>query len=128
MGILALAAALASAQTRSSPPGVNTIVAQMMAAQRANKIYPRAFSVKRDYQLLDKQYDEKAQVVATITFLPPDQKQYQIESSHGGMGQKILRDVLDKETETSRNEKEAARRELSPENYEFNLEASQTID
>ena len=74
--------------------------------------------MKRGYLLLDKQEQQKAQVVANITVLPPDSKYYNIESSSGGMGEKVLRDVLSKETEPP---KDAQRKALSTENYDFQL-------
>ncbi|HJT53680.1 MAG TPA: hypothetical protein VJ848_07495, partial [Candidatus Angelobacter sp.] len=79
-----------------SDPDLNTIVSRMLAAQQRNREQVKPLTVKRDYQLLDKEQDQKAQVIAHITYLPPNQKQYQIESSSGGMGQKILKDVLAK--------------------------------
>jgi hypothetical protein len=108
---------LALAQ-QPSAPDVNTIVTRMMAVRRQNHDRIKAYTVKRDYQLLDKQSQPKAQVVADITYFPPDQKHYRIESSSGGMGERILRDILAKETESPR---EAQRKEISPENYDFQL-------
>lgn len=116
--------ALAAAQ-ESASPDVNTIVARMMATRQGNKASIHAYTVKRNYQLLDKQEQPKAQVVANITYLPPDQKQYNIESSSGGMGGKVLRDIVQKETETP---KEAQRKELSPENYDFRLAGQERVN
>jgi hypothetical protein len=115
--LVLLLGGLALAQ-QPSAPDVNTIVTRMMAVRRQNHDRIKAYTVKRDYQLLDKQSQPKAQVVADITYLPPDQKHYRIESSSGGMGERILRDILAKETESP---KEAQRKEISPENYDFQL-------
>jgi hypothetical protein len=101
------------------------IVARMMAVRHQNHDRTKAYTVKRDYQLFDKQSQPKAQVVAEITYLPPDQKQYRIERSSGGLGEKVLRDILAKETESS---KEAQRKEISPENYDFKLVGEETVD
>jgi hypothetical protein len=109
---------LALAQQRSSAPDLNTIVGRMMAVRHQNHDRIKAYTVKRDYQLLDKQSQPKAQVVANITYLPPGQTQYRIESSSGGLGERILRDILAKETESPQ---EAQRKEVSPENYDFKL-------
>ena len=57
--------------------------------------------------------------------MPPDQKQYNIESSSGGMGEKVLRDILAKETESPRK---AERKEISPENYDFQLLGSEMLE
>ncbi len=122
--LVCLFAAVAVAQTNATPDS-RTIVDRMLRAQQENKAKVRPFTVKRDYQLLDKQDQQKAQVVANITVLPPDSKQYNIESSSGGMGEKVLRDVLSKETESPRD---AQRKELSLENYDFNLQGEDTLD
>ena len=120
-----LLVALGAAQERSANPDVNTIVSRMMAAREGNKARIHPYTVKRDYQLLDKQQQPKAQVVASITYLPPNQQEYNIESSSGGMGGKVLRDIVQKETESP---KEAQRKELSPENYNFQLAGEEVVD
>ena len=117
--------ALCTAQERGAKPDVNTIVSRMIAAREGNKARIRAYTVTRDYQLLDKQQQPKAQVIASITYLPPNQKEYNIESSSGGMGGKVLRDIVQKETESP---KEAQRKELSPQNYDFKLDGDEVLD
>lgn len=102
-----------------------TIVSRMEQAQRQNAVKTKSFSIKRDYRLLDKENEPKAQLVATISFVPPDQKQYQIESAHGGMGEKILRDILSRETETP---KDPERKEISEDNYDFQLVGTELLD
>ena len=119
-----LAVAIASAQASQSPD-VNQIINRMLAAHQDNKQHLRAFSVKRNYQLLDKKSESKAEVVANITYRPPNQKQYSIESSTGGLGEKILRDVVAKETETA---KDPERRELSRENYDFKFLREESVE
>ena len=113
------------AQERGAKPDADTIVSRMMAAREVNKARIRAYTVKRDYQLLDKQQQPKAQLIASITYVPPNQKEYNIESSSGGMGGKVLRDIVQKETESS---KELQRKELSPENYDFQLAGDEVLD
>jgi len=120
-GFILLAAALAGAQS----PDLNTIVSRMVAAGHDNTLHAHAFTVKRDYQLLDKQMEPKAQVVANITFVPPDQRQYEVESASGGIGEKILRDILAREAELP---KDPQRKEISPENYEFRLLGAEMVD
>jgi hypothetical protein len=125
LGILiCLLAAVAVAQT-SATPDTRDIVDRMLRAQQENKARARPFTVKRGYLLMDKQDQQKAHVVANITVLPPNSKQYNIESSSGGMGEKVLRDVLSKETETPRD---AQRQELSLGNYDFQLLGEETLD
>jgi hypothetical protein len=114
-----------TAQESGGTPDAATVVARMMAARQGNKTQTRSYTVKRDYQLLDKQEQPKAQVIADITYLPPNQKQYNIESSSGGIGGKVLRDILQKETETG---KDAERKDLSPENYDFQLLGRESLE
>lgn len=110
-----LAAGLVYAQT-SSHPDTNTIVARMLAAQHENVARLRAFTVRRNYQLLDQHSVSKAEIVADITWHPPGKKQYSIESASGGLGERVLRDVLSKDTEAARDPQ---KRELSLDNYDF---------
>jgi hypothetical protein len=116
---------LAGAQSNPRAPGINTIVERMAAAQQENRARARPFTVKRDYLLLDKKDQAKARVVANITVLPPDNKQYRIEHSSGGMGEKILRDILSKETEPA---KDAQKKALSADNYDFQLQGEETLE
>jgi len=122
--LLCLLATVAVAQTNATADTRN-VVDRMLQTLQENKAKVRPFTVKRGYLLLDKQAQEKAQVVANITVLPPDSKQYNIESSSGGMGEKVLRDVLSKETESPRD---AQRKELSLDNYDFQLMGEETLD
>jgi len=122
--LICLLATVAGAQA-NTPPDARTIIDRMLQTLQDNKAKVRPFTVKRDYQLLDKEAQQKAQVVANITVLPPDSKQYNIERSSGGMGEKVLRDVLSKETESPRD---AQRKELSLENYNFQLQGEEMLD
>ncbi len=134
--LVCLMSALAMAQTprAATPanpdphnPDLQTIVSRMMQTQEQNKYSSRAITVRRDYQLLDKESEQKAHVIANVTYLPPDHKQYAVESSHGGMGEKVLRDVLDHETE-KKDARETARKEFSQDNYSFSLAGSDNLD
>lgn len=122
--ILLLAAA-AMAQRGAAQPDTNSIVDAMLKAQHNNKARVKPFTVRRNYLLLDKQAEQKAQVVATITTLPPDSKEYEIEHSSGGIGEKVLRDILAKETEQP---KDAERKDLSRQNYNFQLLGEEQLD
>jgi hypothetical protein len=126
--MLAAVAAVAqvnATQQNANSVKANSIVDAMLKAQQENKARVKPFTVKRGYLLLDKQEQEKAKMVASITVLPPDAKEYQIESSSGGMGANILRDVLTKETEQP---KDADRKELSRNNYDFKLLGEEALN
>jgi hypothetical protein len=65
-------------------------------------------------------------MVANITLLPPDNKQYWIESSSGGgIAEKVLRDILTRETEPP---KDQHKKELSAENYDFQLLGEENLN
>jgi hypothetical protein len=123
--LVCLAATLAAAQTGDRQLPVDVIAARMIAVMQEGRIASRAFTVRRDYQLFDKKWESKAQVVARITFVPPDRLRYEVESSRGGIAEKILRDLLDREMEALRG---VGRRELSTENYDFGLAGEETVD
>jgi len=123
--ILCLFAAPLYAQTQPSSQDVNQIVSQMVQARQNNRARMHSYTVRRDYQLLDKKSQPKAQVVAAITVLPPDRKEYEIEKSSGGLGERVLRDVLAREAESP---EQAQRREISPVNYDFALVGRQGLD
>jgi hypothetical protein len=124
--LFCLLSTLAGAQAAQPAPDVNSIVQRMTAAQQENKARLRPFTVKRGYLLLDKKDETKGEVVANITVLPPDSKQYSIESSSGGgIGEKVLRDILTRETEPPKDEQ---KKELSAENYEFQLVGEEMMD
>ena len=122
LAYLAATIAVAQADERES---VNVIVARMVAVLQEYKVRDRAFTVRRDYQLFDKKWESKAQVVVRITFEPPDRQRYEIESSRGGIGEKILRDILDREMEAPQG---ASQKELSTQNYDFRLAGEETVD
>ena len=116
---------MAAAQADEPQLSVNVIAARMIAVLQESKIGSRAFTVRRDYQLFDRKRESKAQVVVRISFVPPDRLRYEIESSRGGIAEKVLRDLLDKEMETLRGVSQKA---LSTENYDFGLAGEETVD
>src|SRR5579872_3087694 len=103
---------------------VGAILSRMSQARRANQIRLRCYRVKRDYRIWDGQAQSKAQMVADITFLPPGPARYRIESSSGGLGEKVLRDILDRETSPTPE----VRYDISLENYEVRLAGLETLN
>ena len=110
--------AFASAQTGSAVPIVETIVARMAQARVENDARLLPYMVTRDYKLFGKERDKaKSQVIADITFVPPDFKRYAIQQTSGiGMGERIVRRMLQKEAEVV---KDYAATDISPDNYDF---------
>jgi hypothetical protein len=122
--LLGMLAQVTSAQA-GNVPDVNSIVDRMLAVLQENKAHLRTFTVKRQYQLLDKESQPKAEIVASITYHPPGQNQYRIERSSGGLGEKVLHDILVKETEPA---KDSQHRELSRDNYDFQFVREEALD
>ncbi len=110
--------ATASAQTGSTVPSVETIIARMAQARAENRSRLRPYIVTRDYKLSGKEkHETKSQVIAEVTFLPPDFKKYAIRQSNGsGLGEVIVRRMLAGEAEIA---KDYTSTEISPDNYDF---------
>jgi hypothetical protein len=91
----------AQAQSASAVPTVETILARMAQARADNRAHLRPYSVIRDYRLFGQEkHATKAEVIADITFVPPDLKRYAIQQSSGvSLGEKIVRQMLEHETE-----------------------------
>jgi hypothetical protein len=68
----------------------------------------------------------RAEVVAQVTFAPPAFKQFVIRQASGmGLGESIVRQMLEHETEIVRNYKST---DLSPANYEFRYLREEELD
>ena len=73
-----------SAQTGSTVPTVEAIVARMTRARAENRAHFRPYVVTRDYKLFGKERDKtKSQVIADVAFVPPDSKKYTIQQTNG---------------------------------------------
>lgn len=117
---LTAAVAPASAQTGSTIPNVETIIARMAQAQAENRARLRPYSVTRDYKLFGKErHETKSQVIADVSFVPPDFKKYAIQHASGtGLGEKIVRRMLESEAEVA---KDYSSTDISPDNYDFHF-------
>lgn len=115
---LLIVAAVASAQIGSTVPSVETILARMAQARAENRDRFRSYVVTRGYKLFGKERDKtKSQVIANITFVPPAFKKYAIQQTSGtGLGEKIVRRMLEREVEVA---KDYGATDISPENYDF---------
>ena len=110
--------ACASAQTGSTVPAVEAIVARMAQARAENRTRFRPYTVTRDYKLFGKERDKtKSQVIADVAFVLPDSKKYTIQQTNGsGLGGMIVRRMLANEAEVT---KDYASTDFSPDNYGF---------
>ena len=111
-------AVCASAQTEGTVPSLTAIVARMAQARAENRSRLRPYIVTRDYKLFGKDESQtKAQVIADISFVPPNSKQYAIEQVTGtGLGERIVRRMLESETGVA---KDYWLTDFSPDNYDF---------
>jgi len=96
------------------------IVALMEEAQLRNRENHRPYIMTRDYRLFGSKNDEvNSEVIADVTFVPPDRKSFTINSVQGSeRGEKIVRKVLQGESELSSKDAPGA---LSRANYKFKL-------
>jgi hypothetical protein len=97
---------------------VETIVSRMAQARAENRTHLHPYRVTRAYRLFGREKQTaKAEVIADVTFVPPNLKQYQIQQANGtGLGEKIVRQMLDRETDIV---KDHSSTDLSAANYEF---------
>ena len=113
------AGACVSGQTKSPVPKNEMIVAHMAQAQAENRTRFRPYMVTRDYKLFagGNHHETKSRVIAQITFVPPDSKEYTIENKNGSvLGEAIVRKILDGEMAFS---KDSGSTDISSNNYDF---------
>jgi hypothetical protein len=110
--------ACASAQTESSVPTAETIIAHMAQARAENRARLRPYIVTRNYKLFGKDESKaKSEVIADVAFVPPDSKKYTIEETNGsGLGQILVRRMLASEAEVT---KDHVSTDISADNYNF---------
>jgi hypothetical protein len=104
----------------TAAPAVETILSRMAEARAENRTRLRPYSVTRAYKLFGKEKQTtKAEIIADVTFVPPDVKHYAIRQANGmGLGEKIVRQMLDHETDIV---KDYGSTDLTSDNYDFRL-------
>lgn len=109
----------ATVNSRQQPIDVEGIVTGLEKAQLENKHNYRAYTLVRDYKLFsagDRQ--PKSNVVAEISFLPPNRKTFTIDRVIGASrGEKVVRKILEHEVKTTAEDHGAS--VLNRENYDF---------
>ena len=85
-------------------PDLNAILQHLEDVQHQDPAQSRPYEVTREYKVFhgdDKQ--TTSEVTAQINFVPPDMKTYKITQSRGNArGEKMVRDLLDRETEVAK--------------------------
>ncbi len=106
------------AQSRAQAPTLETILTGMAQARAENRTRLRPYGVTRDYKLFGKETQAtKAEIIADVSFVPPDVKRYVIRQANGmGLGEKIVRQMLDHETDIV---KDYGSTDLTAANYDF---------
>jgi Outer membrane lipoprotein-sorting protein len=119
--------ACAQAQRGSTAPAVETILTRMAQARAENHASLRPYTVTRDYRLFGKeQHNTKSEVIADLTFIPPDVKRYAIQQANGtGLGEKIVRQMLEHEADVVKNYSST---DISPANYDFRFIREEVVD
>jgi len=119
MFVLCTASAMAA-----QAPDLATIVQRMTFAHQQNRSRMHAYVLTRAYHVFQKG-EQKSEFVATISYVPPQEKSFAISESSGGMAERVVRKALEKEVELAKNPETI---ELGPSNYSFVLVGSQPID
>jgi hypothetical protein len=117
-----------SGQTEIAAPTSDTIIAQMVQAQAANRTRFLPSTVTRDYKLFEGETPNlpKSHVVADITMVPPDFKKYSIDTAVGSMlAEKLVRKALDNEVAFA---KDSRATDITPDNYDFVFVARKDLD
>ena len=109
---------LGIAYAEDAVPTAETIVVRMAQARAENRARLRPYSVTRDYRLFGKERQTaRSVVIADVSFVPPDLKQYTIQHASGArLGERIVRLMLEHETDIVKNYDST---DLSPANYDF---------
>ena len=117
-GLFVAASPRAHAQSGHVVPTVEVILTRMAQARAENRTQLRPYSVTRNYRLFDtEKLATRAEVIADLTFVPPDRKHYAIRQANGmGLGEKIVRQMLEHETDIV---KDYGATDLTAANYNF---------
>jgi len=98
-------------------PDISTLVTRIVEAQLENRAKSKPYSVTREYKVFGTDADRpRTEVLAQVNFLPPNVKSYGIDQSTGGMGEKVIRRILDHEVDAARDPKLMM---INDTNYDF---------
>jgi len=127
--LLCATALVASAwpQTGTTVPTVETIIARMAQARIENQARFRPYVVTRGYTLFGQERQKsKSAVMADVTFVPPDRKQYAIQESSGsGLGEMLVRRMLAGEADITKN---SGSTDFSMQNYDFRFVRQEDVE
>lgn len=122
------AGALSAEQSSSAAgrPDLPTLIQRITEAQLDNGNRVKPYSVTREYKVFGADaVRPRTEVVAKVNFLPPNVKSYDIDQSTGGMGEKIVRHILDHEVDATRDPRTLM---VNEQNYAFALDGQDTLE
>jgi len=125
--VVVLASAGAAAQTGTSTE-LATVVQRMIQTQVEAHNGAKPYEVTREYRFFEGEEDghPDTNVVADVTYFPPDSKEYSIRNaSGGGRGQHVVKKVLDHEKQTAGQWRQSA---LTDDNYKFSMLGEETLN
>jgi len=101
-------------------PDLQIIIQKIATAKDANRQQLPYESI-RDYRFFSADASlANAEVMARVTFMPPNVKTYSIETQTGSnRGAEVVRRILDKEASMTAQDPDGSLRAISPENYNF---------
>ena len=100
-------------------PDLTALLKRMTQAQSENRARTKAYSVTREYKVFGADANRpRTEVVAKVNFLPPNVKSYDIDQSTGGMGEKVIRHILDHEVDATRDPRGMM---VNEQNYSFDF-------
>jgi hypothetical protein len=110
----------------NSGPDLQTLVSRRENAQAENREHYRAYTVIRQYRLYGGESQRpNSEVIADVSFVPPSEKTYKIEKASGSdRGEKVVRKILDRESEMASSQ----RIPVSRENYNFTYLGEDALD
>jgi hypothetical protein len=112
-----------------SPPDVKTIVSQMEERNRRRETLLHGYTVERTYKVENKRINKAAKATATMIFLMPGEKLFEVHS-YAGFGF-MLRGVIDRILETERlnaTPEQRPKSSIASSNYEFEWVAAEEMN
>jgi hypothetical protein len=110
-------------------PDLASIVTQMQAAQVANPARSQPYILVRQYRFYqgtETSDGAKSEVVAQVSFTPPNVKKFDILETRGsGRGTSAVKHILENEADLC---KDVSRNEVSKKNYDFSLMGESMVD
>ncbi len=102
---------------QTAVPAVDVILERMAQARADNRTHLRPYSVTRNYRLVGAEKQTRSEVIADVSFVPPAFKQFVIQKSSGiGLGERIVRQMLEHETAIVKNNSAT---DMTAANYDF---------